>query len=408
MGVLQLTVVFPLLLLIEAILRWAPSGGSWPAARIGLWLGVAFLTCGYYGLFAVAGIGLATLALARRDWLTRRRLPDYAVAVGVFAVLALPVVLGQARYTSGYHRSDDVIRELSAGFGDYWRLDQRALGAGVAPWLREVGEGHGLYPGTILLALAIAGLVVSVRRARWSDELDERRLPWFLLIGVLVAWLLSGGLKLDVLGLRPYDAVRALIPGFDELRNPARFAVVGEVFLLGLAALGLKALWGWRGRAGPIAAAVLVALAVAEVSIAPVRLFEPAPTARWAGWLERHAGPSGRVMAFVPFPPSGQVGEFQETTARMVQAVDTGLTAVNGYSGLFPDKYEVLANAMYGYPTSRGDAAMRAYGVRYVVVSTRWLRGDPRRRAWLTTRHRRLYDDGETAVFALRAATGRP
>jgi hypothetical protein len=348
--------------------------------------------------------------LARRDWFTRRRLPDYAVALGVFAVLALPVVLGQARYTGGYHRSDDEIRELSAGLGDYWRLDRHALGEGVAPWLRDVDEGHGLYPGTVLLALAIAGLVIAVRRARRSTDPDERRRPWFLAAGVLLAWLLSGGLKLSLGGFHPYDVVRAVFPGFDELRNPARFAVLGELFLLGLAAYGLAALWGWRGRLGPLLAIVLVALAVAETSIAPVRLFEPAPTARWAEWLTDHAPPSSRVMAFVPFPPSGQVSEFQETAARMVQTVDSGLTTVSGYSGLFPEPYERLSSAMYGYPTSRGDAAMRTSGVRYVVVSTRWLRGDPRRMAWMTTRHRRLYDDGDTAIFALagRVASSGP
>ena len=94
--------------------------------------------------------------------------------------------------------------------------------------------------------------------------------------------------------------------------------------------------------------------------------------------------PSGRVTAFVPFPGGGLVEEYQETAARMVQAVDTDTTSVSGYSGLFPDTYEQLTNAMYGYPKTRGDAAMRALGVHYVVVSTRWLRGDPRRRAWMT------------------------
>ena len=402
LGVLQLTVVFPLLLLIDAILRWAPEGGTRRGGLIGLWLAVAFLTCGYYGLFAVAGIGLASLVLARRSWFTRERLPGYAVAIGVFAVLALPVVLGQAHYTGGYERSDDEIRELSAGFGDYWRLDRHALGAGVAPWLRDVDEGHGLYPGTVLLGLAIAGLVLTARRARGSTDPDERRRPWFLATGVLLAWLFSGGLKLDIGGFHPYDVVRTVFPGFEELRNPARFAVLGELFLLALAAYGLAALWRWRGRAGPLLATVLIGLAVAEASIAPVRLFEVAPTARWAEWLDSHAGPSGRVTAFVPFPGGGLVSEYQETAARMVQAVDTKTTTVSGYSGLFPPTYEQLSNAMYGYPTNRGDAAMRALGVHYVVVSTRWLRGDPRRRAWMITRHRQLYDDGDTAIFALR------
>ena len=401
-GVLQLTVVFPLLLLLEAVLRWAPEGGSWPGARIGIWAGVTFLTCGYYGLFALVGIGLVTLVLARREWFSLKRLADLAVAGGVFALLALPVVLGQAQYTSGYHRSEDLIRELSASAGDYLRLDPHALGAGVAPWLRDAPGGHGLYPGTVLLILAAAGLILGVRRARGSTSVDERRRPWFLLAGACLAWVLSGGLKLSVLGFHPYDVVRSLVPGFDELRTPSRFAVLGELFLLGLAAYGLEALWHRGRRAGPALAAALVVLAVAEVSIAPVRLFAPQPTARWAQWLDGHARGDRPVTAFVPFPPSGQVAEFQRTTERMVQAVDTRLTTVNGYSGLFPDPYEFLANAMYGYPNERGDAALRRYGVRYLVVSTDWMRRDPRRPRWLAARHRKLYEDGGTVIYEFR------
>ena len=219
--------------------------------------------------------------------------------------------------------------------------------------------------------------MLAARRVPRSPDVDERRRPWFLAAGVLLAWLLSGGLKLDLGGFHPYDLVRALIPGFGELRNPARFAVLGELFLLGLAAYGLAALWKWRGRAGPLVATALVALAVAETSIAPVRLFDVSPEARWAEWLEDHAGPSGRVTAFVPFPGGGLVSEYQETAARMVQTVDTRRPASVATPGCSRDSYEELTNAMYGYPSSRGDAAMRARGVRYVVVATRWLRGDP-------------------------------
>jgi len=442
LGVLQLTVVFPLLLLIEAILRWAPGGGSWPTARIGVWLAVTFLTCGYYGLLAIVGIGLATMALARREWLSVRRLADLAVAGGAFAVLALPILLGQARYTAGYHRSDELIRELSASAGDYWRLDDSALGAGIAPWLRDVEGGHGLYPGTALIVLSVAGLLLALRRAyraeapgqvdgpvvipEGSTLLDERRRPWFLLVGACGAWILSGGLRLSVFGFQPYEIVRSLVPGYDELRSPSRFAVLGELCLLGLAAYGLHALWTWDrrigfagkwARAGPALATVVVVLGVAEASIAPVRLFEPEPNARWAEWLEENALSPGRstgaaagsevqprdrpVVAFVPFPPSGRVVEFESTAARMVQLVDTGVTIVNGYSGRFPEPYERLTNAMYSYPSERADALLRDYGVQYLVVSTGWTDRDPKRARWLATRHKELYDDGETTIVQL-------
>ncbi len=85
MGVLQLTVIFPLLALVDALVRWAPAGGRRPAAEVGLWLAVTFLTCGYYGLFALVGILPLALLLVRRDWFRRSRLVEVALALLCFA-----------------------------------------------------------------------------------------------------------------------------------------------------------------------------------------------------------------------------------------------------------------------------------------------------------------------------------
>ena len=81
-GVLQLTAVFPLFLVVEALVRWAPAGGRRAAAEVGLALAATFLTCGYYGLFAVLGIGTAALVLARRDWSSRARLVSVRILRG--------------------------------------------------------------------------------------------------------------------------------------------------------------------------------------------------------------------------------------------------------------------------------------------------------------------------------------
>ena len=64
LGVLQLTVLFPIFLLADALVQWAPLGGRRPALRIGGWLSATFLTCGYYGLFTVVVLGVAALTLS--------------------------------------------------------------------------------------------------------------------------------------------------------------------------------------------------------------------------------------------------------------------------------------------------------------------------------------------------------
>ncbi|HET6951696.1 MAG TPA: hypothetical protein VFI47_15040 [Acidimicrobiales bacterium] len=164
MGVLQLTMVFPLFFLVDAVVRWAPAGGRRRAAAAGLWLAVTVLTCGYYGLFAVVVVGPAAVLLVRRSWLSRRRLVDAAVAVGVFAVLAAPAVVGQASRTSGYSRSDEIIEALSAGQTDFWQLPVEAPGAGLMPWLHDLDGGQALYPGTVLLLLGVVGYAVGSHR----------------------------------------------------------------------------------------------------------------------------------------------------------------------------------------------------------------------------------------------------
>jgi hypothetical protein len=426
MGVLQLTAVFPLLLLIEAVVRWAPGGGRWPAARLGLWLAVTFLTCGYYGLFAVVCIGPVTLVLARRSWLSRERLVDLAVAGAVFAVLALPMALGQANITSEYERSEDTIAGLSAGGREFWQLEDETNGASVVPWLRDLNNGHGLYPGTGLLLLGAAGLLLGSRDpggsvSRGSSLLDEKRRPLFLFLGVCLAWVLSRGLKLSIAGFKPYDVVRTVVPGFDELRSPFRFAVLAELFLLGLAAYGLDALWHWRWRrlpegllrrlAGPVLAGTLVALTVVEVGTMPVDLFEvDQATPEWVEWLEdedravwaANDGPDDRpVLALLPFPPNGRVASYETHVRFMRHVLEADATTVNGYSGLFPDEYHNLDAALRDDPAGRGADLLREYGVDYLVVAASWRGVYPNLDSWLAT-HPQVFVGTDATVYVFR------
>jgi hypothetical protein len=421
MGVLQLSAVFPLFLLIDAIVRWAPArgGGRRAAAEIGLWLAVTFLTCGYYGLFAVVGIGLPALMLARRHWLTRPRLVQAAVALAVFAVLALPEVLSQGSITGDYSRTTETVRNLSAGGADFWRLATQTHGAGVLPWVREAHSGQALYPGTALLLLGVAGFVLAYRRFHPADEptgktgkvrsdeqpdLDKQRLLLFLIVSACVARALSLGLNLS---FGPYRLVRAVVPGFQNLRSPFRFSVLTEVFLAALAAYALDALWRWRaGRSrrpwGAVAAVVIVAVGVLEVGIMPVRLFEvDQTTPDWAAWLDDHAGERAGTgdgsIAFLPFPPTGDVTDYEPTVQHMLQALDIGAETVNGYSGLFPSTYDELENAARTYPNEAADSLLREYGVSYLVVEKDWL--DPTRQGWLDGRYQRMFSGRDAIVY---------
>ncbi len=422
LAVLQLTVLFPMFFLLDSVIAWVgrprppdepigdpprPGPRAWAAAT-GLWLAVTFLTCGYYGLFSTVVIGGASLAFVRRDWLSWAWAGQAAIAAAVFAVLALPFLLAQARYTNAYTRSDETIRALSALPVDYARLHPASHGASFAPWLADAGgTEHWLYPGTALLVLAIAGGVVATRRASVPSAAVERsrrrRVLLFLEIGVLLALLLSFGLRLASGGVGPYVVLRDHVPGFQDLRSPYRFAVLVQVFLVALAALGLDGLWRAGRRAadaprsararlplGAVAAVAIVVLGVLEVSKVPERLLvapasatttstDPSALADWVTWLRDHRGDDrdgDGSVANVPFPADASARAYEPTTRWMIDGLAHGHPLVNGYSGLFPPSYEDLEQAMRSFPSVTSVQHLRDAGVTFVVVERSWLTPD--------------------------------
>lgn len=431
LGVLQLTAVFPLVALVDALVRWAPSGGRKPAAEVGAWTAVTFLTCGYYGLFALVGVFPAALVLARRDWLTRSRLGDLAVAALCLAP-AVPFVLAQADLTEAYDRSEETIEALSAEVADLFRLTGDAVGAGALPWVGDGGDATSLYMGTGLLVLGVAGAVVLAREAG-----ERRRILAFLLLGALVTLLLSMGLNLSVFGFEPYEAVRSVVPGYDSLRSPFRFAALTEVFLVALAAFGIEDLWRWRPwpsapagaeatrpgpapaararRVGAIAAVGVVVLGVVEVSIAPVELFRvDRSTSDWVAWLDdrgpddRPGGEAGAVVAFLPAPVDGKAASYAPTVRRMLEVLDAGegVTTINGYSGLWPEPYEDWEVAAADYPTAEADILMRKYGVDLVVVDADWLADRPDVAQWLGYTYVEEFAGPDDAVYSVAPTDG--
>ena len=249
LGVLQLVMVFPLLYVADAILAWADEA-TWPRGlAIGAWLSVTFLTCGYYGLFAIVVLGPAALVLVRRDWLTLRRLGQLASAAGLFAALCGPILIGQSHYTSAYTRPDSVILANSAQPHHWYRLNEVLPGQKVEFWLSDEG-GEQLFPGTVVLWLAIAGACLVVAGpvgGRWRG-----RAALFCGTGIAIAFVLSLGLHLSILGWHPYELVRARVPGFAELRSPFRAAVLVQALLLPLAGVTLDRLWSFV-RSAPVA-----------------------------------------------------------------------------------------------------------------------------------------------------------
>jgi hypothetical protein len=396
LGVLQLIVLFPIFMALAMLVSFVQRPTLLPALGLGVWTAATFLTCEYYGVFLSLFLLLGLLIFARRAYLQRETIGNLLVGGAVAALLLLPVLPTQAQFTAGFTRNAETIAQNSAQLVDYLHDNPAAWGAAALPHPQPAGgSNQPLYPGTLLLLLALIGV-----GAAWRSE--QRRLALFCLIGAGMAIVLSLGLNLQIAGWHPYELLRAVYPGFRQLRSPFRLGVFVQIFLVVLACFGLAWLWRWPRPIGRWLAAGLCALSILEtLTVAvPLRAFSEQQLERpWVRWL---AMQSAGAAAIVPFPASGAVADYETTTLAMLQALEHGRPLVNGYSGFFPAGYSQLRAAMQAFPDDQSLRLLRAAGTSYIVVDRAW--ATPERRGRLHDRHfTLLFTDDAVLVYQLAA-----
>lgn len=392
-GVLQLTVIAPLLVVWAGLVVWFDRQQVWAIAMVGGGVAAAFLTCGYYGLFLTLFLPLGGLVLLRRAWFQPAHWRVGLVVLVVMGSLLGPVLVGQRHYTQTYTRATSTIRTNSAQLPDYLRLPSTSWGDGVLPWLATAGgSGQKLYPGTGVLVLAILGAA-----AGWSTR--WRRWVLFCLLGMGAAFIFSLGYNLQISSWYPYDLIRETLPGFQQLRSPFRLALMGQLCLLGLLPLGLAWLWG-RSR---WLVAVVVVLGLLELLPLPARL-TPFPQAEmsapWVAWL---AGQPDGAVVMIPLPVSGRARDYQSTLIAMHQEFIHGHPLVNGYSGFFPAAYGQLHREMAEFPFA-GWCSLTRLDVAYLVISRDWLTLEREARlAQDLGLSPPLFQDATTVIYAIPA-----
>jgi hypothetical protein len=396
LGVLQLAALFPIFMALAMLAGFIQRPTLRPALGLGIWAAATFLTCEYYGLFLNLFLLLGLPIFARRSLLRRETIGNLLISGAVVGLLLLPVLPAQVRFTAAFTRSAETIAQNSAQLVDYLSNNPASWGAAALPHPTLAGgSGQPLYPGTILLLLAMIGVA-----AAWRS--GQRRWVIFCLAGAGVALLASLGLHLQVAGWQPYEALRALYPGFRQLRSPFRLGVFVQIFLLILAGFGLG--WLWRVSLGRWLAVGLCTLGVLEtLTIAvPSRTFsEQALERPWVGWLA--AQPAG-AAAIVPFPASGAVADYEPTALAMLQALEHRHPLANGYSGLFPAAYSQLREAMQTFPDNGSIAQLRTIGATYLVVDRAWAdREHAAQRMQQYADLQLLFNDDAVSIFRLVA-----
>jgi hypothetical protein len=338
----------------------------------------------YYGLMTVLAIVVASgvLATATGQWRARRLWSRLIAAGALTLAIAAPVLVPYARsqQAEGFGRTLFEASNHSAALRSYAQVPPANLLYGRSGALAarapaggardRTGVEHQLFPGVVLVGLAVFALARNVRS-------DSRPLALSSLALVVVGVLLS-------LGPEGWRAVYAVLHdnvyGFQAIRAPARFAVIAMIGAATLAALGMRDILRRFGRAVPQSApgsgaegslmespasvrpiaAIVIALLCLEYLNAPLPLAVAPP---------RHT-PVGQWLAHEPTPGAVlhvPLGDDIDNTPFMVQSLEHGRPIVNGYSGQRPAFFSSLVDSLADFPSPVALATLREVDVRFVV-----------------------------------------
>ncbi|MEN8160879.1 MAG: hypothetical protein ABFS41_12470, partial [Myxococcota bacterium] len=240
LGVLQNVPLWGVLWTLHALWRFSEAPRIRTAISAGVAFAVTYAGCNYHGLFLglllipSAAFLLGSRLQEPRAWL--RGVPGAAVAV----LLLLPVVAVQLRVSREYQwitdRNLDLVRALSAEYGDYtatpWPqlLPLGDLAADNRRHVMPLSSGYAKYA---LAALGLVGAAFVRRHRRWTA---------FCVTLGLLAVMLSMGPKLRIGSFVPYLWLVDVVPGFTSVRSVFRASVFAQISVAFLAAGGLVVL----------------------------------------------------------------------------------------------------------------------------------------------------------------------
>jgi hypothetical protein len=320
-----------------------------------------------YVLAGVCVLWAAGWLRAGRPGLPRALLVADAVGASAFAVVTLLLVRPYLRVLAanpGAQRSEAMLGlfspppkglTLSPATSWFWG-DRQADDRAKLFWPPEMI----ISPGRVLAVLAVLGLVVSIWPLR-------RRL--LLGLATAVATVLTLGTQAPGHGEWGYLLLYRYLPGWDALRTPGRL-VLWVTLGLALLAAGLvgrlaelllrrPANREIRPLGGPRAAAGVLALAVPTLLVG---------ADGWGGPLHWPVAQAPLAVSTVPAPvmflPTDLVGDYH----LMLWSTDGWPTLANGSSGFDPPWQSKLRTAVKPFPDAGSVAALRARGVRTVVL----------------------------------------
>ncbi|MEX1127982.1 MAG: hypothetical protein WEB50_05405 [Vicinamibacterales bacterium] len=299
------------------------------------------------------------------------------------------------------------------------------LGVLVALWIHLAGPIRMRIGGSILLSardpirawivalFAAAARLALIRRvpirigataetaaAAWRRHAVPHRRSARAVYGLLAVLciLLSAG---PPIGLWPlvYD-----LPGFNFLRVPSRFMLLGVLGLSVLAAFGFERLTArFSGRGRAIAATVAAVVLIAECLTIPLPGYRRYDVVIPAAdrWLATQPGPL--VIAELP---TDHHNERRQSTY-MLHSMAHWQKTVHGHSGIRTPLHNELYGKLRGFPSEASLDALAALGITHIVVHPDMFDAEDWGRASsglpaVRDRLEQVYDDGSGQVYRLR------
>jgi hypothetical protein len=305
----------------------------------------------YYGLFLTLYAAVFGAVLAASKRIRDRRLWHLIAAMGIAAVLLLPLVLTYARSaTARGERPRETISAFSAVPADYLRTaSHNPIYRALLP--RPVHAERALFPGAVTTVLAIAG-------------------AWPPLTASRAAWIVSGAVAFDgSLGLNGvlYPVLYRLFPPLHSVRVPARFAILVVFTLAMLSGYGtarlMSRLEGTTARI--VVLACLTAAIVADAWPHSDRL----PVWRSPPRIYAALPASGSVL--FEFPVHSPADRFSENLPYMYFSIWHWRPMVNGYSGFIPGSYQSLLQGVSTFPDVPALNYLAHAGVTHIALHCR-------------------------------------
>ena len=348
---------------------------------------------------------------------------------------ALPVAFAGLAFAGGLRRAWRAVRDRRSAETSVPPAGRRAWARPVLLWLGIILAVAGTTAVVLLLAglggvyswLGVEVRIKSLSRPVWLSAAGAAVLLWasprarrmavaasrsplvFASVCALVAAYLSlgpdpqaAGESLSAPGL--YRWLYHIVPGFDGLRVPARFAMVATLFLTCAAAWGLRDLLRAAARRTGVVMAAVGAAWLVEAAMWPLPIDVPLGSeTRGVRPPPPHVSigrPVPALYAYVATLPAEAIllefplGDTAWEIRHTYNSIFHWRRLVNGYSGYFPARYIELADAVRNVD-GRPDFAWRRVleaGATHIVVHDDAYQGEkpPAPDAWLTAQGARL------------------